>query len=645
MDKTKLDRQMKKFENYLTVDRGLCKVTAIGYCKAASISLRRMKKFVPKYCHIKEHSSDMQSDCSADDQIARIKYRVKSGQLRSITHAGKPFQIAPEWILKDEAQSGRVAGRAGYEKVINGIRNKAFDILVVDDLSRLTRSLGNLLGLYDMLKWYEVELISICDGISSEDPSAKTFFTVKGMVNDFSNDIHAERVIRGLETRALKGLSCGDYPYGYDSAPTKFENAKGRPFPSHYKISVNKLEAQTVRRIFAMYDLGLGYTRIAKVLNEEKTPSPSAYLKKAGKTPSWSPRGVQHILQNSKYVGIWKWKKTKLGLHPETRRRTSKERPITDWVTHLEGKEVREDLRIVDQAAWEQVQLKFEENKKIPRDLRNNGRWYDRKKILPDHPFSGLMVCNICSTNFTLISGRRGGYYGCSDAHLRGTCSNKQMIQIDRVESSLVDTIADKLGQNEILKYAAEKYNKVLQEKLSVAPERLKKIDVEIERTEEELTKLLDFIVSGNSSDTINTAIKDREERKVKLLSEARALKSAQIKIKQVNSVDIRDRLDNLCLALKSKPQEAYPAIRTLFPDPIQMHPKGKCLHGTSLYEMRGRIVLNGILDKNFEISVKKETEEGADALSSGNARSLPRPCVSKGLGFGAHENGVIDGA
>ena len=55
MDKTKLARQMKKFESYLMVDRGLSKVTANGYCRTVSISLRRMKKFVPQYVNIKEH--------------------------------------------------------------------------------------------------------------------------------------------------------------------------------------------------------------------------------------------------------------------------------------------------------------------------------------------------------------------------------------------------------------------------------------------------------------------------------------------------------------------------------------------------------------------------------------------------------------
>lgn len=353
------------------------------------------------------------------------------------------MQLVEDWVLKDEAQSGRIAGREGYEKILQGIREKSFDILVVDDLSRLTRSLGNLLSLYDVLRWYEVELISICDAISSEDASAKTFFTVKGMVNDFTNDIHAERVIRGMEIRALAGFSCGDHPYGYDSKPTKLENAKGRPFPSHFKIYVNETEAQVVRRIFAMYDMGLGFTRIAKALNEDKIPSPGAQYAEAGKMPVWSPRGAQHILKNEKYIGIWKWKKTKVGLHPETKLRAAKERPLTEWVAHMEGKELREDLRIVDQDVWERVQSKFAENQKMPRHIKHFSRWANKAANLPEHPFTGILECGVCAANFGLVGGKRGGYYGCISAHNKGACENKQVINIKNIEATILEILIE----------------------------------------------------------------------------------------------------------------------------------------------------------------------------------------------------------
>lgn len=591
------------------------------------------------------YSSDMQSADSADDQIKRIQYRIKNGQVRSIKNDGRPLEVMPSWILKDEAQSGRLAGRENYEKILEGIREKAFEILIVDDLSRLTRSLGNLLGLYDMLKWYEVELVSICDGISSEDPSAKTFFTVKGMVNDFSNDIHAERVIRGMEMRALQGLSCGDHPYGYDSAPTKFENAKGRPFPSHFKITINEQEAQVVRRIFNMYDIGIGFTRIAKALNHDNIPSPGAQYAKPGATPKWSPRSAQHILQNEKYIGVWRWKKTKVGVHPETRLRASKDRPVTDWVTHLAGQDVRDDLRIIDQELWDRVQTRFEENKKIPINLRNKGRWTDRSKILPDHTFSGILECQACGSLFTLISGKRGGYYGCTSAHRSGVCSNNQVIHKDRIEMALYDLVAEKLDQPEILNYTVDRYNKALQRKLSSAPTRIKQIEEEIERVEAELKNLINFVMSGAASESVTSAIKDRETRKIRLMTERRMLQKSQSKIPKVSPQDIQNKLEKLISASRQHTSEINPVIRALFPNPIKMQPKGKSMEGLSLYSMSGRIVLNQAMAMDFERSSINEKREVASALPFGLPAASTRPCVSRSQRFDAHENGVTDGA
>jgi integrase len=55
MDKTKLKTQMRKFSEYLIVDKGLSQVTVGGYCRSLSIALRKMRKFVPRHPQIKGH--------------------------------------------------------------------------------------------------------------------------------------------------------------------------------------------------------------------------------------------------------------------------------------------------------------------------------------------------------------------------------------------------------------------------------------------------------------------------------------------------------------------------------------------------------------------------------------------------------------
>ena len=500
-----------------------------------------------------------------------------------------------------------------------------------------------------MLKWYEVELISICDGISSEDPSAKTFFTVKGMVNDFSNDIHAERVIRGMEMRVLQGFSCGDYPYGYDSNPTKFENAKGRPFPSHYKVTINEAEAQVVRRIFNMYKTGLGFCRIAKALNQEHLPSPGVQFAKPGFQPTWSASGIQHILHNQKYIGIWRWKKTKNGIHPETKLRSAKDRPSTDWVSHLAGKELREDLRIIDLDTWEAVQKIFSETKQSPYTLRSKARWQNKGNILPSHPFSGLMECGVCAANFQLIGGKKGGYYGCVGAHKSGACTNKLSIGIKRVESTLISVLKEKLTAPEIIESTVKKYNRALEAKLSIAPERLELLEKELGLLDLELQNLIKVIISGNASETVNSAIKDREQRKVHVMSEAASLRRTSTKTPKIKIEDIKARFEFLAETIAMRPMDCFPIIRTFFPKKIRLVPIGKASDGQSLYSMAGEVSLNGVISQGFTRTIT--TNKKGEAVNP-----LPRPqlvlnsvfpayalCEPDYQGFSMCVNGVLD--
>ena len=109
MDKTKLDRQMKKFEGYLMVDRGLAKVTAGGYCRAVSISLRRMKKFVPQYTNIKEHVGWMYDKKYSYSHLVNTSVGLE----HYTRYKGEPIKLArpkkPRRLIKDVLTESEVS--------------------------------------------------------------------------------------------------------------------------------------------------------------------------------------------------------------------------------------------------------------------------------------------------------------------------------------------------------------------------------------------------------------------------------------------------------------------------------------------------------------------------------------------------------
>lgn len=419
------------------------------------------------------YSSDMQSPTSARDQVERIKYLVGKKEIPTRLYQEAEIQIEPRWIHTDEAMTGKIAGRFGYQTILEGIRQKTFQILIVDDLSRLTRSLGNLLGLYDLLKHYDVELVSVSDRVSSADPNARTFFTFKGMVADFGNEAHAGRTIRGLQARALDDFSTGQKPYGYGSEPTKREMRKGREFPSHFRLFILPQEAENIRRIYRLYVEGHGKVAIAKILNREGVAAPKA------RTKLWQIGPIAKVLSNEKYIGRWVYGRCFHSRDPETGRRLQKQKSRSQWIVRE-----REDLRIVPQELWEIVQKRREKNRE---ERRTSVRGSHKKifgsfdRIDQRHLLTGSMACPRCQGTITLVSGRREGYYGCIAAYRKGNCEWRTLIRRNRVEGAVLDYLKQQLlSDNNLVEYATQKYNEIVKTHLRQAPDQKRELEKEL---------------------------------------------------------------------------------------------------------------------------------------------------------------------
>ena len=145
MDKTKLERQMKRFEAYLIVDRGLAKVTARGYCRTVSISLRRMKKFVPQYTNIKEHVGWMYDKKYSYSHLVNTAlglehYTRFKGEAVKLARPKKPKRLIKDVLTESEVTRLLLAARNIRVKAMicllaySGVRNLELCNLKLDDV-------------------------------------------------------------------------------------------------------------------------------------------------------------------------------------------------------------------------------------------------------------------------------------------------------------------------------------------------------------------------------------------------------------------------------------------------------------------------------------------------------------------------------
>lgn len=145
MDRTKLQRQLKKFEEHLMVDKGLSDVTVAGYCRALSIALRRMRKFCPEYENIKEHILWMYKEKYSyshvvNTSLALEHYTKFKGNAVTIGRPKKPRRLIKDTLSEAEIsrlfQMSRNVREMALACVLaySGLRNSEVCNLKVDDL-------------------------------------------------------------------------------------------------------------------------------------------------------------------------------------------------------------------------------------------------------------------------------------------------------------------------------------------------------------------------------------------------------------------------------------------------------------------------------------------------------------------------------
>lgn len=527
------------------------------------------------------YSSINQNQESANDQIQRILYYLDRDQIPLIKFSTAQYNIVvpPHLIFRDEAKTGRTASRDGYEQFWSSLRNKEAQIGLVDDLSRIIRELGEQTDKYRLLKVLGTELYSLCDNISSEAANSKIFFQIKGLVNELSNDIHAQRTRRGQEARVLKGYSTGDICYGYYSEATQIQKIGSMDVKSHFKIFINVEEAKVINLIFDLKIKGLGLSAIAKELNKRKIPSTSRGQKITGREVNWSASIIRKILTREKYIGIWTWGKTSKLLHPESKKFIKRDQPKDRWLSHLEGEDIREDLAVVPIEKWKKVQemiaettAKFKNSRDKMEGMREAKKVGSKGQTL----LAGVLVCGECDSPMLQISGQKGGFYGCHMNHRKDEtrCSNNRLLSRKKAEAKVTELLKSVLFQPSYLETVTKRSNEIIKERLRVAPEEIKALELKKRDAEREVQNLIKFVsIHGDASTTIKDSLTSREQELTFLSDRIKTLKKTNVDRLLLTPYALKAKFEKLAEYFEKDPVISSAYLKQLFPAGLKCVP------------------------------------------------------------------------
>jgi site-specific DNA recombinase len=437
------------------------------------------------------YSTDLQREESIEDQLRNLRTFAES----------RSWDILPTQIYADYGISGASTDRPALKAMITAAlsRPAPFDVILVDDTSRLSRNLAEAMQLKQQLEFAGIRLIAVSQGVDSADDQADVIWTVHGLIDSFFLKELAKKTHRGMEGLALRGMHTGGRCYGYRSVPVNGGGAR---------LNVHEPEAVVVRRIFQMTAEGNSLKRIAKTLNAEGIRSPQPGTKK--KYDSWAPSGIREMIRRELYAGRIVWNKSKKVKVPGTNKRVRRPRPETEWkITEVP------ELRIVPQETWDRVQERIQWTHKQYGQGARKGLL--NRSASSTYLLSGYLKCKECAGNFVIVRGRSTRYasYGCAQHFSRGACTNSIRLPQAEIEDKILSTLQREVLRPEVVELAIQEFRKQLESATGESSSKVKHYSGRIKELETELNNLVNAVAKGNGSQSVLLPALNAREREL----------------------------------------------------------------------------------------------------------------------------------
>ena len=112
-------------------------------------------------------------------------------------------------IYKEEGVSGSKTSRPQLDLMLQDMRNKMFDVLIVWKFDRLGRSTAHLLQVLQELQNKKIGLIATSQNNDTNTSMGKLFFTILAGFSEMERDLITERIKLGLLRRKKQGKILG----------------------------------------------------------------------------------------------------------------------------------------------------------------------------------------------------------------------------------------------------------------------------------------------------------------------------------------------------------------------------------------------------------------------------------------------------
>ena len=230
-----------------------------------------------------EHNLDLAFN-SLDAQREACEAYIKS-------QAHEGWTLVPAHF-DDGGLSGASLDRPALQTLLDAVRARKVDIIVVYKVDRLTRSLADFAKLVELFDESDVSFVSVTQAFNTTSSMGRLTLNVLLSFAQFEREVIGERVRDKIAASKRKGLWVGGpVPLGYRSVAKTLE--------------IVSADAELVRKIFADY-LRLGSIAALAASLEQDGIRPKPRLLSSGKiiaAARFMVGPLAHMLKNRFYIG------------------------------------------------------------------------------------------------------------------------------------------------------------------------------------------------------------------------------------------------------------------------------------------------------------------------------------------------------
>ena len=505
----------------------------------------RAKSNKPRAVIYARYSTSGQQDISIDAQVNLLRRKYVDDY--DVIH-----------VYADRAKSGSATAHRGeLNAMLSSAKRREFDILLVESLDRLSRTIADLATVCRDLKYWGIKVIA-----ANEGEANNMLIALRGVINETQVKDTADKVHRQHALSVSQGKIPGAVSYGYRLVAGKVGERE-----------IDREQAKIVIRIFREFAAGVSPRAIAERLNTEGVPSPHALVnerrRERGKEVKlddkpWTPHtiinaGHKGIIHNRLYLGEISWNKSYTVKNPYTSNKEKRARDQQEWIA------VRADhLRIINGDLWEAAQ-QLKARRAKARNNTGGNRIVPRSKSL----LSGLLRCGACGADMRISNGvgdlRR---IVCSVADKNRTaCEHGRSYDLKTVERLALEFVRDRFNDPKEMQRFVDQF----QAEYSAEQKRVRResgqLDKRLAEIEGSIGRFVRALEAGTMPEaTIQRRLQELEAERV-VLDERRKLAGATVDKVTLHPTTIKwwqTMLVDIAKQLAEGDADAAPALRAL---------------------------------------------------------------------------------